>query len=78
MDFSPYRNKSLKAGIERFYSPTIVLDKIVTTLHMSGLFTPNHRVLKIVTRVTNVTRESRNEGNVTRVTTALKALNVLF
>ena len=30
----------------------IVLDEIVTILHMSGLFTPNHRVLTIVTRVT--------------------------
>ena len=41
----------------------IVLDKIVTIFHMSGLFTPNHRVLS----------ESRNLGNVTRVTTALTA-----
>ena len=54
MDFSPYRNKSLKAGIESCYSPPIyiVLDEIVTILHMSGLFTPNHRVLNIVTLVT--------------------------
>ena len=32
----------------------IVLDEIVTIFHMPGLFTSNHRVLNIVTRVTNV------------------------
>ena len=62
MDFSPYRNKSLKAGIESCYSPPTygtVLDKIVTILHMSGLFTQNHTVLNIGTRVTNVTRVTK-------------------
>ena len=37
----------------------LVLDKIVTISHMSGLFTPNHRVLNFVTRVTNVTRVTK-------------------
>ena len=63
MDFYPYRNKSVKAGIESRYSPQdlelIVLDEIVTILHRSGLFTPNHRVLNIVTRVTNVMRVTK-------------------
>ena len=60
MDFSPYRNKSLKTDIESCYSLLlIVLDEIVTILHTSGLFTPNHRVSNIVTRVTNVMRVTK-------------------